>query len=464
MSGYGINPLLPNNFGLGPSMLGPASVQITVDPALAASDPATMSAAASSFSAAGGMLNINSISIGQTAPPSSAWQGSGAVLFGAAHQMLQGRASDISSVASLISTTLTKLAGQIGSAKAAIAQAQSRAASINAQTAQLNSSYQSRAVGPGGSTVLGPSPAESATGSDLQSQATTCMAAAQHANDSARQAFLAAGAAFAGLAGQARANPSGGNPGVVAILVAGGLFTPGALGKSLPAELKALNPNVPIGDINPKLLPSGLNGATNLNDLTPAQRGDMLIYLRQDLKNGLKNDISLQKRTVGLNIAEDSTGTYHFVVTYSGDRGLDPATMTYLGERVPGAEAFVDNTPAAGNPAGHAEASVQRLMSGDNVAPGTPQFTNLESSITNNQTCAACTSLVAQEQGVALPPKSVGFVSASSQYQITPNGAVPASVTNQSVLSAEEVALNSEKGAGMSLLDEIFVAASTEDG
>lgn len=207
-----------------------------------------MSAAAASFSAAGGALNVNSISIGQSAPPASAWHGAGASQFAAAQHALQGRASDLST-ASFIAKTLTTLAGQIATAKASIAAAQSQAASINAQTAQLNSSYQARTAAPPSPVnpvPMGPLPGESAIASDLAAQATACMAAAQHANDAARQAFHAAGAAFAGLADRSKANGTNWiDQGGSLASVAHGLYTtPAAASMVLRARLDGINGQV----------------------------------------------------------------------------------------------------------------------------------------------------------------------------------------------------------------------------
>lgn len=183
----------------------------------------------------------------------------------------------------------------------------------------------------------------------------------------------------------------------------------------------------------------------------------MLIYMRQGLAN-LKKDKTLRRRAVGLNIAEDSNGQRHLVVTYSGEDGPSPQAMGYIGTRVPGVEVFADNLKSGeGNRIGDAEASMERLMIGNNVAPGTPEVTSITGAVTNFQTCDSCRLLYKEQYGVDLPKGAVGFTPPADSYSVGANGAVMPKDLGASVMTPVESAAESD------LTTEIVTALNAAD-
>lgn len=219
-----------------------------------------------------------------------------------------------------------------------------------------------------------------------------------------------------------------------------------------------MNPGAPLGKLDPKLLPESLKGVTNLSDLTPGQQADMLIYMQQGLVKLEEEDKTLSHRTAALNIAGDANGQKHFVVTYSGNQGLSAETMGYIGSRVPGAEVFVDGTKSvAGNRVGDAEASMERLMSGNNVASGTPEMTSITGAVTNRPACDSCRLIYQEQYGVNLPKGAVGFTPPADSYSVGANGAVMPEDLGADVMTPFETAAQSD------LTTELITALNAAD-
>src|SRR5207245_117851 len=179
--------------------IGPGFVSVQRDPSLMCADPGALRGAAGTWSATADRLvalggNVESVAHGLVG---TSWLGLGALAYQAVAAGTSGHYALAAGVVGRVSLVLEALAADIEAAVSQAEQAERQAASVNVETAQLNSAFLARQ-----STVFSPLPfplptaAESSQAALLAQQAGQARATMDAANQRARNAWRQAAAAF----------------------------------------------------------------------------------------------------------------------------------------------------------------------------------------------------------------------------------------------------------------------------